>query len=93
MRKGVVKPQDDETFGNQSGVDPIVDGMCFEDILACYIVFKTYKDDETYKCYLTNVMFDSIFNIKFKSKPDMIINTSCEHMFPMTRFKKLKPSF
>jgi hypothetical protein len=50
---------------------------------------KTYKDDETYKCYLTNVMFDSIFNIKFKSKPDMIINTSCEHMFPMTRFKKL----
>jgi hypothetical protein len=46
MRKGVVKSQDDETFGNQSGVDPTVDGMCFEDILACYIVLKTYKDDE-----------------------------------------------
>ena len=50
---------------------------------------KSHKDDETYKCYLTNVMFEPVFNIKYKSKPDMIINTSCEHMFPMTRFKKL----
>lgn len=54
---------------------------------------KSCKDDETYKCYLTNVMFEPVFNIKYKSKPDMIINTSCEHMFPMTRFKKLNRGF
>jgi len=54
---------------------------------------KSHKDDETYKCYLTNVMFEPVFNIKYKSKPDMIINTSCEHMFPMTRFKKLNRGF
>ena len=46
MRKGVIKPQDEETIGNQDGLDISVDGLCFEDILACYIVFKTYKDDE-----------------------------------------------
>ena len=45
------------------------------------------------KCYLTNVMFDPVFNIKFKDKPDMIINTSCEHMFPMTKFKQLNRGF
>jgi hypothetical protein len=38
-------------------------------------------------------MFEPVFNIKYKSKPDMIINTSCEHMFPMTRFKKLNRGF
>ena len=54
---------------------------------------KSHKDDETYKCYLTNVMFEPVFNIKYKSKPDMVINTSCEHMFPMTRFKKLNRGF
>ena len=54
---------------------------------------KSHKDDDTYKCYLTNVMFEPVFNIKYKSKPDMIINTSCEHMFPMTRFKKLNRGF
>jgi len=54
---------------------------------------KTYKDNETYKCYLKNVMFDHIFSTNFKIKPDMIINTSCEHMFPMTRFKKLNRGF
>ena len=54
---------------------------------------KSCKDDDTYKCYLTNVMFEPVFNIKYKSKPDMIINTSCEHMFPMTRFKKLNRGF
>ena len=32
---------------------------------------KTYKDDEIYKCYLANVMFEPIFNIKFKNKPEI----------------------
>jgi len=54
---------------------------------------KSHKENETYKCYLNNVMFDPIFNIKFKNKPDMIINTSCEHMFPMTKFKQLNRGF
>ena len=59
---------------------------------------KHRKDDETYRCYLTNVMFEPVFDkpvfdIKYKREPDMIINTSCEHMFPMTRFKHLNRGF
>ncbi len=36
-------------------------------------------------------MFDPIWNKQKKTEPvfDFIINTSCEHMFPMTRFKQL----
>ena len=47
MRKGVVKQTEEE--GGDAGnitMDISVDGMCFEDIMACYIVFKTYKENE-----------------------------------------------
>ena len=54
---------------------------------------KSHKDSDVYKCYLTNIMFESVFNIKFKIKPDLFINTSCEHMFPMMRFKQLNRGF
>ena len=51
---------------------------------------------------IKNIILEKISKKKFseygdiiiqKSKPDMIINTSCEHMFPMTRFKKLNRRF
>jgi len=54
---------------------------------------KSHKDSDVYKCYLTNIMFESVFNIKFKIKPDLFINTSCEHMFPMHKFRELNRGF
>ena len=55
--------------------------------------FEIDPDVKKLSYKLTNVMFDPVFNIKFKDKPDMIINTSCEHMFPMTKFKQLNRGF
>lgn len=56
---------------------------------------KTYKDKKQYKCDIVNTMFDPIWNKQKKTEPvfDLIINTSCEHMFPMTRFKQLNRGF
>lgn len=56
---------------------------------------KTYKDKKQYKCDIVNTMFDPIWNKQKKTEPvfNLIINTSCEHMFPMTRFKKLNRGF
>ena len=56
---------------------------------------KTYKDKKQYKCDIVNTMFDPIWNKQKKIEPvfDLIINTSCEHMFPMTRFKQLNRGF
>jgi hypothetical protein len=52
---------------------------------------KTYKDKKQYKCDIVNTMFDSVWNKQNKTEPvfDFIINTSCEHMFPMRRFREL----
>lgn len=52
---------------------------------------KTYKDKKQYKCDIVNTMFDSVWNKQKKTEPvfDFIINTSCEHMFPMRRFREL----
>ena len=56
---------------------------------------KTYKDKKQYKCDIVNTMFDPIWNKQKKTEPvfNLIINTSCEHMFPMTRFKQLNRGF
>jgi hypothetical protein len=43
---------------------------------------KRYKDDERYRVLIRNVMFD-----KIQSGMDTIINCSCEHMYPMWKFK------
>ncbi len=56
---------------------------------------KTYKDKKQYKCDIVNTMFDPVWNKQKKTEPvfDFIINTSCEHMFPMTKFKQLNRGF
>ena len=56
---------------------------------------KTYKDKKQYKCDIVNTVFNPIWNKQKKTEPvfDLIINTSCEHMFPMTRFKQLNRGF
>ena len=56
---------------------------------------KRYKDDNRYKCDIINVMFEPVWNKQKKTEPvfDLIINTSCEHMFPMRRFRELNEGF
>ena len=54
---------------------------------------KRYKDQESdakalYKCFLHDVMFEPLKYGNF----DLVINASCEHMFPMSRFRKLTKS-
>jgi hypothetical protein len=40
-------------------------------------------------------MFEPVWNKQKKTEPvfDFIINTSCEHMFPMRRFRELNEGF
>ena len=56
---------------------------------------KTYKDKKQYKCDIVNTMFDPVWNKQKKAEPvfDFIINTSCEHMFPMRKFRELNRGF
>jgi len=52
---------------------------------------KRFKEAEKYRCQIRNIMFDSINSNK--GPFDLVINTSCEHMFPMKRFRELNPRF
>jgi hypothetical protein len=49
---------------------------------------KRYKDDKKYKVSIKNVMFDNLAGL---SDPnfDTVINCSCEHMYPMSKFREL----
>ena len=46
---------------------------------------KRFKDRELYKCDIRDIMWEPIDGVQYQ----LIINTSCEHMFPMTRFYSL----
>jgi len=54
---------------------------------------KRYKEEEGYTVDIKNVMFDRIQPKKInqinQNHMDMIINCSCEHMYPMWKFKEL----
>ena len=51
---------------------------------------KRYKDQEKYECHITDIMFKEIEGKEKKHGAfDVLINTSCEHMFPMRRFREL----
>ena len=52
---------------------------------------KRYNKVDQYYCYIRNVMFEHVeSNTSFnRGGYDTIINTSCEHMFPMSKFKEL----
>ena len=52
---------------------------------------KRYKEEEKYKCYIVDVMCEPIWKYikQGESGFDLIINTSCEHMFSMKRFSDL----
>lgn len=47
---------------------------------------KRYKDTGKYQCSIKDVMMQ-IMEEDF----DLVINSSCEHMFPMTKFYELNP--
>ena len=47
---------------------------------------KRYKESHHYTFAVHNIMFDRICPL---SGVDTIINTSCEHMFPMRKFREL----
>jgi hypothetical protein len=54
---------------------------------------KRYKDQEKYECHITDVMFEKIAKKEEQLGVfDLIINTSCEHMYPMHRFRKINTS-
>jgi hypothetical protein len=48
---------------------------------------KRYKEEEKYRVLIRNVIFD-----KIQSGMDTIINCSCEHMYPMWKFRKINES-
>ena len=60
---------------------------------------KRHKDTEKYACSIRDIMFKSVYkplDPELKLGPphpncqfDMVINCSCEHMFPMSRFHDL----
>jgi len=51
---------------------------------------KRYKDSGQYKCDIKDVMWQKFTEmVGERIVYDLIINTSCEHMFPMTRFYSL----
>ena len=61
---------------------------------AHFISFKfnrRYKETEKYRSIRRNIMIDSLSGVKPHKKWDLIINTSCEHMFPMWKFRELNP--
>ena len=61
---------------------------------------KRYKETEQYQCSIKDVMFKPLKrpeNPNFPLEPnyqfDTVINTSCEHMFPMTKFYELNHKY
>ena len=52
-------------------------------------LFNHYKNVD----FICDDVFKWIPDSRRTKKTDLIINTSCEHMFPMTRFKKLNRGF
>jgi hypothetical protein len=60
---------------------------------------KKYKDQNKYHVYITDIMFDDLMDNSSKNHLarceetrgpyDIFINTSCEHMWPMSRFRDL----
>ena len=65
---------------------------------AHYISFKfnrRYKEVNKYKSMRKNIMFQKVLTnkeIETKVEPyDVVVNTSCEHMFPMWKFREINP--
>jgi hypothetical protein len=55
-----------------------------------YLFNKKYKSNNRYKCDVVDVMFEKVCNKENDYGDfDLIINTSCEHMFHMRKFREI----
>jgi hypothetical protein len=50
---------------------------------------RRYKENKKYVCWGTNLMIKKMF--PERGTYDLIINTSCEHMYPMKKIRELNP--
>ena len=55
--------------------------------LISYKFNRRYKEEGKYKAIRTNTLIHPL-----KEEYDIIINTSCEHMYPMKKFRELNPN-
>jgi len=77
-------------YDNIESIEWIENFEMDRDIKQVAYKFNTrYKKDNKYKISIRNVMFGNLISL---SSPtfDTVINCSCEHMYPMSKFKKLK---
>ena len=77
-------------YDNFESIEWIENFEMDRDIKRVAYKFNTrYKKEDKYKVSIRNVMFGNLISL---SSPtfDTVINCSCEHMYPMSKFKKLK---
>ncbi len=77
-------------YDNIESIEWIENFEMDRDIKRVAYKFNTrYKKDDKYKVSIRNVMFGNLISL---SSPtfDTVINCSCEHMYPMSKFRELK---
>ena len=77
-------------YDNFDSVEWIENFEMDRDVKSLAYKFNTrYKKEDKYKVSIKNVMFGNLISL---SSPifDTVINCSCEHMYPMSKFRELK---
>ena len=77
-------------YDNFESIEWIENFEMDRDIKSLAYKFNTrYKKEDKYKVSIKNVMFSNLISL---SSPtfDTVINCSCEHMYPMYKFKELE---
>jgi len=77
-------------YDNFESIEWIENFEMDRDIKSLAYKFNTrYKKEDKYKVSIRNVMFGNLISL---SSPtfDTVINCSCEHMYPMSKFKELE---
>ena len=77
-------------YDNFESIEWIENFEMDRDVKSLAYKFNTrYKKEDKYKVSIKNVMFGNLISL---SSPtfDTVINCSCEHMYPMSKFKELK---
>ena len=77
-------------YDNFESIEWIENFEMDRDVKSLAYKFNTrYKKEDKYKVSIRNVMFGNLISL---SSPtfDTVINCSCEHMYPMSKFRKLK---
>jgi hypothetical protein len=77
-------------YDNIESIEWIENFEMDRDIKQVAYKFNTrYKKDNKYKISIRNVMFGNLISLSSHTF-DTVINCSCEHMYPMSKFKELK---